>query len=201
MYNASGWVVHHNTDMWGDSAPQDNWFDSTWFPTSGAWLASQMMEYYRFTGDSAFLAGKYSTIKGAAEYFNSFVTDYNGWKVTNPTLSPENDYYIPGTNETKGAMTLGSTIDNSLLRELFGVIKEAQNVLNNDGAFVEETQNIKSQLPPLQVNSNGGIMEWIHDYEEVYQPIQSRACCRTNPVVGRSRTSPLFATCWALSNE
>lgn len=24
MYGARGWVAHHNTDVWGDCAPQDN---------------------------------------------------------------------------------------------------------------------------------------------------------------------------------
>jgi alpha-L-fucosidase 2 len=25
MYGAGGFVSHHNTDLWGDSAPQDNY--------------------------------------------------------------------------------------------------------------------------------------------------------------------------------
>jgi len=34
-----GFVSHHNTDLWGDSAPQDNYIYSTWWPSAGPWLA------------------------------------------------------------------------------------------------------------------------------------------------------------------
>ena len=29
MYGVRGWVAHHNTDMWGDCAPQDSYIPST----------------------------------------------------------------------------------------------------------------------------------------------------------------------------
>ena len=29
IYGASGWMAHHNTDLWGDCAPQDNWISAT----------------------------------------------------------------------------------------------------------------------------------------------------------------------------
>src|SRR4051812_12510229 len=32
MYNASGTVTHHNTDLWGDSAPQDDYIPGTFWP-------------------------------------------------------------------------------------------------------------------------------------------------------------------------
>ena len=33
-----GFVCHHNTDIWGDTAPQDLWMPSTLWVTGGAWL-------------------------------------------------------------------------------------------------------------------------------------------------------------------
>lgn len=167
MYGVEGWVVHHNTDMWGDSAPQDNWFDSTWYPSSGAWLATHLMEHYRYTGDLNFLREKYKTIKECALFFTNFLTDYKSWKVVNPTLSPENDFYIPGTNKTKGAITLGSTLDNTMLRELFDIVSAASQYLGTDDEYAQKAKQYRSKLPPLQATSYGGIQEWIHDYEEV----------------------------------
>jgi len=57
-YNCSGWVSHHNTDLYGDSAPQvssftaipgckiiltflqDNYASSTWWPSAGPYVLS-----------------------------------------------------------------------------------------------------------------------------------------------------------------
>ncbi|KAF2096776.1 hypothetical protein NA57DRAFT_67384 [Rhizodiscina lignyota] len=166
MYGSSGWVCHHNTDAWGDTAPQDNYISSTWWPSAGPWFMSHMIEYYRFTGDVSFLKKYYSTIKNAAEFYVGFLTDYNGWKVTNPTISPENEYYLPD-NVTTAAITAGSTIDNSLLWELFGSLNEIEHIIGaSDSSFISEITKLRTQLPPLRVNSWGGIMEWIEDYKE-----------------------------------
>lgn len=32
MYGARGFVAHHNTDIWGDKAPQDTWVSATYYP-------------------------------------------------------------------------------------------------------------------------------------------------------------------------
>jgi len=169
MYGVErGFVCHHNTDLWGDSAPQDNYAASTWWPTAGPWLTFHLMEYYRYTGDTNFLEKYYPTLKAAAEFFADFVTDYKGYKVVNPSMSPENQFYIPGSNNT-AAISLGSTIDNSLLRELFREIEEIKHILKleNEGDFVDELKAIDSKLPPLGVNYYGGLREWIEDYKEV----------------------------------
>ncbi|RAQ72502.1 hypothetical protein COH21_011280 [Aspergillus flavus] len=55
MYGCPGFVLHHNTDLWGDSVPVDNGTKYSIWPMGGAWLALHMMEHYRFTGDKTFL--------------------------------------------------------------------------------------------------------------------------------------------------
>jgi len=167
MYNASGFVCHHNTDLWGDAAPQDNYAASTWWPSAGPWLVFHFMEYYRFSGNTTFLREYYPTIKAAAEFYVDFLTDYNGMKVTNPTISPENVYYVNDTDATT-SITMGPAMDTELLTELFGEIEEANTILDlGDDAFVSQLNDIKAALPPIKVNSYGGIQEWIHDYREV----------------------------------
>lgn len=59
-----------------------------------------MMEDFRFTGNTTALRQWYPIMKGSAQFFAEFMTDYKGMKVTNPTLSPENTYYVNGTNGT-----------------------------------------------------------------------------------------------------
>ncbi|KAF2105023.1 hypothetical protein NA57DRAFT_51805 [Rhizodiscina lignyota] len=165
MFNASGCVAHHNTDVWADPAPEDNWPSATWWPMGLTWLATHVMEHYRFTGDVDTLEHMYAALEGVARFATDFLTDYEGWKVTNPSLSPENTYYLDP--DTEVAITLGPTSDNSMLWELFGEILEAQAALGmNDTDFAAQVTSLRAQLPPLRVNQFGGIAEWIKDYNE-----------------------------------
>ena len=55
MYGANGWVAHHNTDLWGDCAPQDTYCPATYWPMGAAWLCLHIAEHYRYTLDADFL--------------------------------------------------------------------------------------------------------------------------------------------------
>ena len=44
MYGARGFVAHHNTDLWGDCAPQDTCLSSTYWPMGAAWLCLHMAD-------------------------------------------------------------------------------------------------------------------------------------------------------------
>lgn len=35
MYGCSGWGVHQNTDIWGESDPQDRWMPAALWPLGG----------------------------------------------------------------------------------------------------------------------------------------------------------------------
>lgn len=170
MYHASGMVAHHNTDLWGDSAPQDNWLSSTCWPMGATWLVTHLMEHYRFTGDGVALKSNYNLLKKAVLFALDFVTPYGGYLVTNPSLSPENLYYIPDST-AQVAITYGPTIDNSLLWELLGALVDAQRELGiNDKNLTDSAIALRSKLPPLRMNQYGGVAEWIHDYNEVCLP-------------------------------
>ncbi len=68
-YNARGWVLHHNFDLWRGTAPINASNHGIW-PTGGAWLCQHLWEHYLFTGDKEFLAERaYPLMKGAAEFF------------------------------------------------------------------------------------------------------------------------------------
>jgi alpha-L-fucosidase 2 len=165
MFNARGSCAHHNTDLWGDTAPQDNWQPGTTWTQGLAWLVMHTYEYYLYTGDVAFLQKNFQPIKDAAIFYIDFLTDYKGWKVTNPTTSPENTFISP--NGSSASVTCGSTIDNTLLWALFGIVLEAQDVLNiTDAAFSSQITALQGKLAPLRQNRYGGIMEWIEDYAE-----------------------------------
>ncbi|KAK4574863.1 hypothetical protein LTR86_001705 [Recurvomyces mirabilis] len=125
------------------------------------------MEYFRFSGDQDFLREHYPVLKSAALFYVGFLSDYEGYKVVNPTISPENAYFPPNYNTTPVAITLGATMDTELLRELFNGIQEANDLLRlGDESFVAQLNDLKSQFPPYRRNYYGGLQEWIHDYQE-----------------------------------
>lgn len=69
MYGARGWMAHHNTDIWGDCAPQDTWPSSTYWQMGAAWLCLHIFEHYRYTQDKTFLAEYLPIAKEAALFF------------------------------------------------------------------------------------------------------------------------------------
>jgi alpha-L-fucosidase 2 len=168
MYNCSGAVAHHNTDLWGDSAPQDNYFSSTFWAGGLAWLTTHIVQDYLYTGNTTLLSESWSTLRDVLEFYLCFVTEGpHGWLVTNPTLSPENTYYLPNST-VQQAITMGSQLDNSLIWELIGFALEVMTILGKeDEDFATRLINLRSRLPPIRISYFGGVQEWIYDYKEV----------------------------------
>ncbi|KAI6606587.1 hypothetical protein MCOR04_000886 [Pyricularia oryzae] len=169
MYNASGSVCHHNTDLWGDCAPQDNYAASTFWPTGLGWLVTHVYEHYLFTGDEQVLRDYYPVLQDSALFFLDFLTEYQGHLVTNPSVSPEIQYYLPNSTTRQGvALTLGPTCDNSIIWEVFGLVFHATEILGNvEGKELQDRlKSARARLPPLRRDQYGGLAEFIHDYTE-----------------------------------
>ncbi|MCR2806811.1 glycoside hydrolase family 95 protein [Paenibacillus soyae] len=165
MYGCGGFVAHHNTDLWGDTAPQDIWIPSTVWPMGAAWLCLHLWERYAYTQDREFLAKAYETMKESALFFLDFLTETaSGELVTTPSVSPENTYRLPG-GET-GALCAGPSMDSQILDHLFGACMEASELLGRDEAFRERLDGARSRLPQPKIGRHGQLQEWIEDYEE-----------------------------------
>ena len=166
MYRCKGTVCHHNTDIWGDTAPQDKWLPGTLWPMGMAWLCLHIYEHYKFTGDREFLAEKYDTMREAAEFFEDYlIEDDKGRLVTSPSVSPENTYYTK--DGVKGTLCQGPTMDSSILNQLFTAVAESAQILNIDAEFAMKMLELRSRLPEPEVGKYGQIMEWAEDYDEV----------------------------------
>lgn len=170
MYNCGGWVAHHNTDLWADTAPQDKYLPATVWVLSGPWLCLHFWEHYLYTGDLAIAKRAYPLIRGSVEFFMDFlVPDAQGYMVTSPSVSPENTYILPGG--AKGVLCEGPTIDNQILHTLFTVFEKLDHLLkseidNYDKTFTESVSAMKAKLPPMKVGSKGQLLEWQHEYDE-----------------------------------
>lgn len=165
MYGCRGACAHHNTDIWADTAPQDVWLPATYWPLGLAWLSLHLWEHFEFTGDRAFLAEHYETMKEAAQFVQDYLVESpEGALVTCPSISPENTY-VQQNGET-GVFTYGPAMDNQIIRALFRACMEAARILELDAEWRGELSLVLERLPETQISSIGGIQEWIHDYEE-----------------------------------
>lgn len=156
-YNAPGWVVHHNTDLWRGAAPINASNHGIWV-TGGAWLSHHLWEHYLFTQDKAFLQNKaYPIMKEAALFFNSFLVKdpVTGWLISTPSNSPE-----------QGGLVAGPTMDHQIIRDLFGSVITASELLNTDKAFRDTLKNKYALLAPNKIGKYGQLQEWMQDRDD-----------------------------------
>lgn len=166
MYDCKGFMAHHNTNIWADCSPQDFWPSATYWPMGAAWLCLHLWDRYEFTKDLDFLRQAYPTLKEASEFFEDFLVEDNKKRlVTCPSLSPENVYQTP--NGYKTSVCAGPTMDNSMLRTLFGATIEAAHILGVEDDFTAKLKEMRQRLPELTIGSQGTILEWPEEYEEV----------------------------------
>jgi alpha-L-fucosidase 2 len=160
MYNARGWVAHHNTDLWRATAPIDYPAAGMW-PTGAAWLCNTLWDHYEFTQDQGFLKRLYPPMKGAAEFYLDTLVEEprHRWLVTSPSLSPEVPH--PGG----GSVVAGPTADMQMLRDLFAHCVEASEKLGVDEDFRKKVAATRERLAPNQVGSGGQLQEWLEDWD------------------------------------
>ena len=164
-YAAHGFVIHHNTDLWGDADPIDGYRWGIW-PMGGAWLSLHAWDHYAFTLDKGFLRDRaWPILHDASLFFLDYlVEDGTGHLVTGPSLSPENTYRLP--DGTEHSLTMGPTMDIEIVRELFTRTLDAGHTLGEDPAFLARVESARSKLPPFVIGKLGQLQEWQHDYDE-----------------------------------
>ena len=165
MYGCSGFMAHHNTDIWGDTAPQDVCLSSTYWVLGAAWLCLHIWEHYLFTLDKEFLREYSDLMYEAAEFVLDYLVEDGEYLVTCPTLSPENEYILP--NGEKGVVCKGASMDNQIITELFRACISCGDVLGQSNPVIEKIPIALVKLAPIQIGKYGQIMEWNEDYEEV----------------------------------
>ncbi|WP_207535225.1 glycoside hydrolase family 95 protein [Desertivirga arenae] len=156
-YNASGWLVHHNTDIWRGTAPINSSTHGIWVG-GGGWLSQHLWEHYQYTQDKEFLRNEaYPIMKSAASFFVDFLVKdpKTGWLISTPGNSPEN-----------GGLVAGPAMDHQIIRTLFRNTIEASKLLNVDVDFSKDLQSKLSQIAPNQIGKYGQLQEWLEDKDD-----------------------------------
>lgn len=167
-----GWCVHHNTDIWAKTSPAgggqwDPRGAARWscWPMGGAWFCQHLWEHYLYSGDKEFLNKQaWPLMKGAAQFILSWMEqDENGYWVTNPSSSPENTFKLNGkTLEISKA----TTMDMSIIRELFSHCIEAARVLGIENEFTAKLTDVFPKLYPFHIGQYGQLQEWFKDWDD-----------------------------------
>ncbi|WP_276483344.1 glycoside hydrolase family 95 protein [Paraflavitalea pollutisoli] len=168
-----GWVTHHNSDLWAKTSPpggfewdprgMPRW--SCW-PMAGVWFSTHLWEHYLFTGDQQFLKDKaWPLMKGATQFMLHWLVQDSSttYLLTNPSTSPENTIKLNGKEYQ---VALGSTMDMSLLRELFTAVVRAGKALKTEPSFTAQVQAALDRLYPYHIGQYGQLQEWYGDWDD-----------------------------------
>lgn len=165
-YNCRGFVAHHTTDAWHFAAPIGNTGYGMW-AFGAAWCCQHFWEHYAFTGDKDFLEKRaYPVMKEGALFFIDFLVEHpdTGYLVSGPSTSPENRFRTPDGQVAN--LTMGATMDHQIIYDLFTNCIEAAKILGTDEEFRKELEQIRSQLAPMKIGSDGRLQEWPEEFEE-----------------------------------
>lgn len=164
MYGLKGSVIHHNLDIYGDGVPQSNIFSATQWPLGGVWLANEIYEHAKFSGDQKLLSRVYPAMKELALFFDDFLAkDPQGYYAAAPSLSPENYYLV---KNYFASLSYGTTMDNQLLRAFYKNLLSLAPITGERTQTLEHWQEILEKIRPTQITSDGRIMEWIEEYPQ-----------------------------------
>ncbi len=156
-YAARGWVLHHNFDLWRGTAPINNSNHGIW-PTGGAWLCQHLWHHYLFSGDRDFLRDTaYPLMKGAARFFADVLVEDPGGRglISGPSNSPEN-----------GGLVMGPTMDHQIIRNLFGNVIAAAEILGVDARLRRELAETRRRIAPNAIGRHGQLQEWLEDVDD-----------------------------------
>jgi len=168
VFNSRGFYLAHRTTPTWFSAPVKGL--GLW-PGGLAWASQHLWEHYAFTRDRAYLANRgYPILKEAAEFYLDFLVENpaTGELVCGPSISPENLYYVPGTDrKAKAGLVMGPAVDQASIWELFTNCLEAAAQLGIDDDFVESVSKARQRLARPRVGAGGWLLEWPGELEEV----------------------------------
>ena len=170
MYNCRGFTAHHNTDIWGDTAPRDYWIPASYWALGAAWLTLHIWEHYEYTQDKKFLAKYFYLLKEACVFFVDFLIpgkrkNESGepYLIVSPSSSPENSYLLNGETVS---LCAGCEMDNQILRKLFQSALCAAEILGKTDSDIQQFPSILARIPAPAIHHNGTIREWNEEYEE-----------------------------------
>jgi len=164
-YNARGFVVHHNTDIWGDSIPVDHVQAGVW-AMGAAWMALHLFSHYAFSLDTEFLSSRaYPCLREIAEFMLDYLVEApDGTLQSGPSQSPENKYKLP--DGSTHSLCMSPAMDTGIIHAVFDRVSRMSTTLNVDADLRAQVQAASKRLPSFKIGKSGALQEWNEDYAE-----------------------------------
>ncbi len=158
MFGARGWTASISANIFGFTAPINS-TDMTWNynPTAGAWLASQLWDYYQFTLDRQWLESVgYPIIAESADFCADLLFELpDGTLTSAPSYSPEH-----------GPISLGATYANAATRQILTDAIAAASELEADSARKADWEARLARITPYKIGRHGQLQEWFDDIDD-----------------------------------
>ncbi|GKX28811.1 hypothetical protein SH1V18_12910 [Vallitalea longa] len=166
-FSCRGWTSNHNSDIWRQSVQVKGSANYAFWPMGGPWLTYDLWEHYEFTQDKNFLKDiAFPIMKESAEFcLDWLIKDENGYLVTSPSTSPENQFYY---RFHKCKTSIASTMDISIIWQVFTNLLTAASKLGINDDFIEHVKIAKERLFPYKIGRYGQLQEWSRDFREVH---------------------------------
>ena len=167
IYGMRGMVCHHNTDYYGDCAPQDWYMAAMPWVTGSAWLGLHVWEHYLYTKELDILKRMYPVLRDMALFYEDFLIEVDGKLVTCPSVSPENRYILSDGYNTP--ICVGPTMDNQILREFFAALIEIQTLIGVDQEFSKTLAGMIKKLPENKSDQKGSCLNGTRNIQSLHQ--------------------------------
>ena len=169
LYNAGGFTVHHNSDIWGHSNPVGENGKGTavyaFWPMAAGWLSAHVFDHYLFTLNKDFLSNTaWPILRDAARfYLDVLIEDADGTLIFAPSTSPENTFVH---NSAVAAVSKTATMTTAIIRETLSNLVHCCKVLGLSDDIKDEASNALARLPKYQIGSRGELLEWNEELPE-----------------------------------
>ena len=190
-FGCSGYSVNHNVDGWYASSPvgipyggsraHKGSSEYAWFPLGGVWLCQEIWRTYEYCPDDEMLRDTVlPLLEGAVRFCLDWLVMWNGYYVTNPSCSPEHRFEDPGHSGEYRAVSMATTMDMSLIREVFmnyrTVVECADRQLSGDPEYsalydrmqklLDRIDEVEPKLYPFCIGADGRLQEWYRDFKD-----------------------------------
>lgn len=176
-FGCRGFCVNHNTDFWLTTNPVGNPYGETkgvkgsgeysFFPLAGAWMCQELWRAYEYSLDLEFLKQTaYPIMQAAVLFCLDWLIEYEGSYVVCPSASHENVFLYTDGKQQSASIAYASTIDMTIIRELFGDFLKMCEVLGIEDVLMKDIKEKQKHLYPYKIGKYGQLQEWCEDFEE-----------------------------------
>lgn len=168
-YGVSGWVTGLNADIWNSTSPVGGGNGTpTWanWMMGAPWLCQHLWLHYAYHPDREYLEKTaYPIMKECGELLLAILApDKQGYLGLSPGTSPERTFQTE--DGQTASVSFGTTMDNTLIRELFQNLMEACDILEVDQGLYKKLKEASLRLLPFRIGRLGQLMEWYGDWDD-----------------------------------